>query len=207
MPIKHAVYILSIGSKVFPIFVSVPELKSMKNKVKLLREEKNMTQNELAEKSGLSLRTIQRIEAGNILKGHTLKTIAKTLETDSENLIFKNENPEIERAKLINLSALSGLIVPFGSIVLPLILTYKTKDHLNKEIGKQIVSVQIILSLLLSVIMIICPFVQKIFSVKVPLFIFPLIIILSLKLLIVIVNGISLNKKQELAIKLKNNFL
>lgn len=179
----------------------------MKNKVKLLREEKNMTQNELAEKCGLSLRTIQRIEAGNILKGHTLKTIAKTLETDSENLIFKNENPEIERAKLINLSALSGVIVPFGSIVLPLLLTYKTKDHLNKEIGKQIVSVQIILSLLLSVIMIICPFVQKIFSVKVPLFIFPLITILSLKLLIVIVNGISLNKKQELAIKLKNNFL
>lgn len=179
----------------------------MKNKVKLLREEKNMTQNELAEKSGLSLRTIQRIEAGNILKGYTLKTIAKTLETDSENLIFKNENPEIERAKLINLSALSGLIVPFGSIVLPLLLTYKTKDRLNKEIGKQIVSVQIILSLLLSVIMIICPFFQKIFSVKVPLFIFPLIAILSLKLLIVLVNGISLNKKQELAIKLKNNFL
>ena len=179
----------------------------MKNKVKLLREEKNMTQNELAEKSGLSLRTIQRIEAGNILKGHTLKTIAKTLETDSENLIFTNENPEIERAKLINLSALSGVIVPFGSIVLPLLLTYKTKDHLNKEIGKQIVSVQIILSLLLSVIMIICPFVQKIFSVKVPLFIFPLITILSLKLLIVIVNGISLNKKQELAIKLKTNIL
>ncbi|WP_347050660.1 helix-turn-helix domain-containing protein [Flavobacterium olei] len=179
----------------------------MKNKVKLLREEKNMTQNELAEKSGLSLRTIQRIEAGNILKGHTLKTIAKTLETDSENLIFTNENPEIERAKLINLSALSGLIVPFGSIILPLLLTYKTKDHLNKEIGKQIVSVQIILSLLLSVIMIICPFVQKIFSVKVPLFIFPLITILSLKLLIVIVNGISLNKKQELAIKLKTNIL
>lgn len=179
----------------------------MKNKVKILREEKNMTQNELAEKSGLSLRTIQRIEAGNILKGHTLKTIAKTLETDSENLIFKNENPEIERAKLINLSALSGLIVPFGSIILPLLLTYKTKDHLNKEIGKQIVSVQIILSLLLSVIMIICPFVQKIFSVKVPLFIFPLITILSLKLLILIVNGISLNKKQELAIKLKTNIL
>ncbi|WP_420828330.1 helix-turn-helix transcriptional regulator [Flavobacterium potami] len=42
----------------------------MKNKVKILREEKNMTQNELAEKSGLSLRTIQRIEVGNILKGN-----------------------------------------------------------------------------------------------------------------------------------------
>ena len=41
----------------------------MKNRIKILREEKNMTQNELAEKSGLSLRTIQRIEAGNIFEG------------------------------------------------------------------------------------------------------------------------------------------
>ena len=31
------------------------------NKVKILREQKNLTQSELAEKSGVSLRTIQRI--------------------------------------------------------------------------------------------------------------------------------------------------
>ncbi len=38
----------------------------MENRVKILREKMNMTQNELAEKSGLSLRTVQRIEAGSI---------------------------------------------------------------------------------------------------------------------------------------------
>lgn len=179
----------------------------MKNKVKFLREEKNMTQNELAEKSGLSLRTIQRIEAGNILKGFTLKTLAETLETNPENLIFKKESIQIERAKLINLSVLSGLIIPFGSIIFPLILTYKTKDETNKELGKQIASVQIVLSLVISLLMILSPFIQKIFTLKFPLFIIPLIAFLSLKLLIVILNGISLNQKQELAIKLKNNFL
>ncbi|WP_433765569.1 helix-turn-helix domain-containing protein [Flavobacterium ginsenosidimutans] len=179
----------------------------MKNKVKFLREEKNLTQNELAEKSGLSLRTIQRIEAGNILKGFTLKTIAEALETDPENLIFKKEIIEIERAKIINLSVLSGLIIPFGSIIFPLILTYKTKDSINKELGKQIVSVQIVLSLILSILMIASPFLQSAFTLKFPLFIVPLIAFLSLKLLIVIVNGISLNQKQELVIKLKNNFL
>lgn len=179
----------------------------MKNKVKFLREEKNLTQNELAEKSGLSLRTIQRIEAGNILKGFTLKTIAEALETDPENLIFKKENIEIERAKIINLSVLSGLIIPFGSVIFPLILTYKTKDSINKELGKQIVSVQIVLSLILSVLMIASPFLQSTFTLKFPLFIIPLIAILCLKLLIVILNGIGLNQKQELPIKLKNNFL
>ncbi|MDY0987151.1 helix-turn-helix domain-containing protein [Flavobacterium sp. CFBP9031] len=179
----------------------------MKNKVKFLREEKNMTQNELAEKSGLSLRTIQRIEAGNILKGFTLKTIAEALETNPENLIIKKENIQIERAKLINLSVLSGLIIPFGSVVLPLILTYKTQDSLNNEIGKQIVSLQIVLSLILSVLMIVSPFIQHLFTFKFPLFIIPLIAFLSIKFLIVILNGVSLNQKQELAIKLKNKFL
>jgi len=179
----------------------------MKNKVKLLREEKNMTQNELAEKSGLSLRTIQRIEAGNILKGFTLKTLAEALETNPENLIFKKESVQIERAKLINLSVLSGLIIPFGSIIFPLVLTYKTQDPINKEIGKQIVSLQIVLSLILSVLMIASPFIQKSFTFRFPLFIIPLITIFSLKLIIVILNGISLNQNQNLAIKLKNNFL
>jgi transcriptional regulator with XRE-family HTH domain len=179
----------------------------MKNKVKFLREEKNMTQNELAEKSGLSLRTIQRIEAGNILKGFTLKTIAVALETNPENLIIKKENIKIERAKLINLSVLSGLIIPFGSIIFPLVLTYKTQDAANKEIGKQIVSLQIVLSLILSVLMIVSPFIQRLFTFKFPLFIIPLIAFLSIKFLIVILNGVSLNQKQELAIKLKNKFL
>jgi transcriptional regulator with XRE-family HTH domain len=35
----------------------------MGNQVKALREKKNLTQNELAEKAKLSLRTVQRIEA------------------------------------------------------------------------------------------------------------------------------------------------
>lgn len=179
----------------------------MKNKVKFLREEKNMTQNELAEKSGLSLRTIQRIEAGNILKGFTLKTIAEALETNPKNLLIKKENIQIERAKLINLSVLSGLIIPFGSIIFPLVLTYKTQDAANKEIGKQIVSLQIVLSLILSVLMIVSPFIQRLFTFKFPLFIIPLIAFLSIKFVIVILNGVSLNQKQELAIKLKNKFL
>ncbi|MCM0664560.1 helix-turn-helix domain-containing protein [Flavobacterium tyrosinilyticum] len=179
----------------------------MKNKVKFLREEKNMTQNELAEKSGLSLRTIQRIEAGNILKGFTLKTIAEALETNPENVIIKKENIQVERAKLINLSVLSGLIIPFGSVFFPLVLTYKTQDAVNKEIGKQIVSLQIVLSLILSVLMIVSPFIQSLFTFKFPLFIIPLIAFLSIKFLIVILNGVSLNQKQELAIKLKNKFL
>ena len=54
----------------------------MKSIVQQLREERNLTQTELAKKSGLSLRTIQRIEAGNIPKGFTLNALAIVFETE-----------------------------------------------------------------------------------------------------------------------------
>lgn len=176
--------------------------------VRQLREEKKLTQSELAEKSGLSLRTIQRIEAGNIPKGFTLKTLAKSLETEPEKLFIKDEEDlNTDRAKLINLSALSGLIIPFGGIIFPLILILKTKDKKNKELGKNILSVQIILALVVSVSMIVSPFIQKMLSVEFPVFIIPLLLFIILKLFIIIKNGISLNRKNELSIKLKINFI
>lgn len=180
----------------------------MHSKVKILREQKNLTQTELAEKSGLSLRTIQRIESGQSLKGFTLKAIAQTLEIEPENLFSKEEeNFQIDRAKLINLSALSGLIIPFGGIIFPAILTYRTQDSVNRELGKSVIGVQIILAFVISVLLILSPFIQHWFSIQFPLFLVPLMAFIILKLWIVIKNGISLNQTNQLSIKLKNNFL
>ncbi|WP_159479076.1 helix-turn-helix domain-containing protein [Chryseobacterium sp. 18068] len=178
----------------------------MKNKVQLLREENRLTQKELAEKASLSLRTIQRIEAGNIPKGFTLKALAESLNTTPENLIEKEDN-NIERAKLINSSALFGLIIPFGGIIFPLIFTYKTQDVYNKQLGKNIVALQIILSVTMSLFLIASPFLQKELSIKFPVFLVVLITFLCLKLIVIIINGISLNKNKDLHTKLKFNFL
>lgn len=180
----------------------------MKSKVKVLRERKNMTQAELAERSGLSLRTVQRIEAGTVPKGFTLKAIAGILETEPGNLISADEEKfSVDRAKLINLSALLGLIIPFGGVIFPLILTYKTKDPVNKELGKNIVSIQIILAAAVSVLMIISPFIQKAIPVKIPLFLVFLIAFLCVKLFVIIRNGSCLNSRGDLCIKLKYSFL
>lgn len=180
----------------------------MQSKVKLVREQKNLTQTELAEKSGLSLRTIQRIESGQSLKGFTLKAIAQTLEIEPENLFSKEEeNIQIDRAKLINFSALAGLIIPFGGIIFPAILTYRTQDSVNRELGKSVIGVQIILAFVISVLLILSPFIQHWFSIQFPLFLVPLMAFIILKLWIVIKNGISLNQTNQLSIKLKNNFL
>lgn len=179
----------------------------MKNKIQLLREENRLTQKELAEKAGLSLRTIQRIEAGNTPKGFTLKALAESLNTTPENLIEKENNNNIERAKLINSSALFGLIIPFGGIIFPLIFTYKTQDVYNKQLGRNIVALQIILSVTMSLFLIASPFLQKGLSVKFPVFLIVLITFLFLKLLAIIINGIALNKKKDLHTNLKFNFL
>lgn len=178
----------------------------MKNKIQLLREKNRLTQKELAEKAGLSLRTIQRIEAGNIPKGFTLKALAESLNTTPENLIEK-EDKNIERAKLINSSALFGLIIPFGGIIFPLIFTYKTQDVYNKQLGRNIVALQIILSVTMSLFLIASPFLQKGLSVKFPVFLIVLITFLFLKLIAIIINGIALNKKKDLHTSLKFNFL
>ncbi|VXB06339.1 MULTISPECIES: helix-turn-helix transcriptional regulator [Chryseobacterium] len=178
----------------------------MKNKIQLLREKNRLTQKELAEKAGLSLRTIQRIEAGNIPKGFTLKALAESLNTTPENLIEKEDN-NIERAKLINSSALFGLIIPFGGIIFPLIFTYKTQDVYNKQLGRNIVALQIILSVTMSLFLIASPFLQKGLSVKFPVFLIVLITFLFLKLIAIIINGIALNEKKDLHTNLKFNFL
>jgi transcriptional regulator with XRE-family HTH domain len=56
------------------------------NKLLKYREKLNLTQEELAEKAGVSTRTIQRIEIGTEPKGHTLKVLAKALEISEDDL-------------------------------------------------------------------------------------------------------------------------
>ncbi len=180
----------------------------MENPIQHLREQQNLTQTELAEKSGLSLRTIQRVEAGTIPKGYTLKALAKALEIEPEKLLPNNEgSAAINRAKLINISALSFLILPFGNLIIPAILTYNTKDIKAKKLGKNVLSIQIIWTVILAVSIITAPFIQLAFAIKIPLFIIFLLLLFCINIIIIVKNSVSLNQKEELSISLKNNML
>ena len=179
----------------------------MKSKIQQLREQNNLTQSELAEKTGLSLRTIQRIEAGNTPKGFTLQALANVFETTPDKLQETEESSNVDRAKLINFSSLCGILIPYGGVLVPLFLTFKTKDTINKELGKSIVSVQIILAVGLSLALIASPFLQKGLTLSFPIFLLPLLVTIGLQLTLVIANGLSLNQKKDLPKKLKINFL
>ena len=180
---------------------------TMKNKFQTLREEKFLTQTELAEKSGLSLRTVQRVEAGNYPKGFTLKTLAAALAVDPESLLQEGStNEDASYAKIINLSCLLFLIIPFGNIIAPALLIRRTGEK-TKLIGKNILSIQIIWVVIICISMIVCPFVQYALSIKFPLFIMVFAILICVNVFIIIRNGVSLTQTYDLHIKLKHSIL
>ncbi len=126
------------------------------NTLKAYRKVKNYTQEELAKHSGISIRTIQRIEKGLTTgSSHTIKALAKALNIESSDLIITKQenaiNDDYQKVKLINFSILSVLLIPFGNIILPTILFIlnKSNKHVN-NLGRRILSIQILITFILS---------------------------------------------------------
>ncbi|NCT76712.1 MAG: helix-turn-helix domain-containing protein [Chitinophagaceae bacterium] len=120
------------------------------SKLTAQREKLHLTQEELAEKSGISVRTIQRIESGQEPKGFTRRALAKALEVEEsyfeENKIPETENQPTQRwNKIINLSALPFIWLPPLNILVPLALFF-WKRQIN-PITKKLLSIQIIWTL------------------------------------------------------------
>lgn len=127
------------------------------NNLLQIREQLKLTQEELAEKSGISVRTIQRIEAGQPPKGYTLKALMKALEVEEMDLInmtaVQMENSEtVKWNKIINLSALPLLLVPPFNVLVPLLLIYLKKQY--NIVNRQLISIQILATLVAIVLFI-----------------------------------------------------
>lgn len=60
-----------------------------------LREEKNLTQTELAYLSGISIKTISRIENGDeCIQYNSVKKLAEFLDTDVQTIMSNNKKKE-----------------------------------------------------------------------------------------------------------------
>lgn len=122
----------------------------------IYRRKKGLSQEQLAALSGVSARTIQRIEKGTV-EAHlaTLKILANCLEIDTE-LLLQAETSSVETtiipAKLLpvfHALALVGLFCPILNIVLPGFLWLFKRDELpayDRE-GKQVINFQLTMSL------------------------------------------------------------
>lgn len=172
------------------------------------REQLNLTQEQLAEKAKISVRTIQRLEAGVEPKGHTLEAISEALGVDKNELVVsqtKKEDINWTTIKLINISSLFLIFVPFANIVLPLVITYWKKAF--NPLTKQIISIQILWTLLFPLVILTGVFVGKIVDLNNHMV--PTVILLMLfgNAYIIIRNTIELDKQKKLYISLKFSIL
>ncbi|WP_299681654.1 helix-turn-helix domain-containing protein [uncultured Tenacibaculum sp.] len=177
------------------------------SKLLAYRKKFNLTQEELAEKSGISVRTIQRIEAGAPLKGHTLNAISKALNIDKENLNGqKNEESiNIKLIKLINLSSLPFVAIPLVNILIPFAIVYYKKEY--NRLTKEIISIQIFWTIISTILILLSPFANRLFSSEIRLTLPVMILLILINITIILVNTVGLDKHQKNYIKLKFNFL
>lgn len=185
--------------------------------LKQIREQQNLTQEELSEKSGISVRTIQRIEAGKLPKGYTLKTLSKTLgipesdflseetsgtiiESDAE-IVLENTEINYSKIKLINLSSILFVVLPPLNILAPLLLSHLFKQ--KNELTKQIISVQILWTILAPIV-----FLLGIFLKLGSGFTLVLLITIALSNIgIILLNTSEIDKKNKLRLKLNFSIL
>jgi hypothetical protein len=194
------------------------------SELKKIREKQNLTQEELAEKSGLSVRTIQRIEAGTEPKGYTLKTLASSLDVSENDLLTPIipieesviENPIVEEPvstienepienltliKIINLSSLPLCWFPIANFLPPLSIMLISKQ--KSPLVKQIISLQIILAVIAPIIFMLVVML-KLGKESVMVTIITLILA---DIYIILRNAYQLDKKQSLYYKLNFSIL
>ena len=117
-------------------------------KIQELRKEKGMTQEDLAEKTGLSVRTIQRIESGDVdPRSYTLNQIAEALGVEIGDLTKEecpgpNQPGDSETRKWLTFLHLSGLFV---LLIPPLIIWILKRDDILEmnEQAKDVLNFQI----------------------------------------------------------------
>lgn len=115
-------------------------------RIKELRNRKGFSQEELSAKSGLSLRTIQRIENGETEpRGDSLKRLSAAFNVNPDDLIDWTVLEDSGFLTSLNLSALSFLVFPVLGIIVPLIIWISRKDKVRNlnGIAKDVLNFQI----------------------------------------------------------------
>lgn len=125
------------------------------NRVKELRKSKGFSQEELAEKSGLNTRTIQRIENGsNEPRGDSLSRLASVLGVSPDSLFDFTYKEDKGFILLMHLSSLSFIFFPLLGLIVPLLLWFSKRDVVKhaKTVGQKIVNFQLTWFLLFIVV-------------------------------------------------------
>ncbi|WP_339841389.1 helix-turn-helix domain-containing protein [uncultured Maribacter sp.] len=129
-------------------------MENIGQKIVELRKSKGYTQEDLAEKAKVNLRTIQRIENDeNKPSGNTLKLISEALDSLPEKIIDYGKKEDLKLLVLMHLSVVTYLVIPIGNILIPLIFWISKKDKIIKldEKGTSLLNFQIIWTILTTI--------------------------------------------------------
>ncbi|MEM9546320.1 MAG: serine hydrolase [Bacteroidota bacterium] len=128
---------------------------SVGNNLIYQRKLKGLTQQELAEKTQVTVRTIQRIEKGDVNPHlQTIKLLAGALDIEVDDLLMlenpKEENIQKKWLLLLHSSPFLGFVIPLANILIPLFLwIHKREDNLIYDShGRSIINFQITMSIL-----------------------------------------------------------
>lgn len=152
------------------------EIEDMSSRLKKHRRLRNLSQEELAELSGLSIRTIQRLERSeSVGSAYTLRTLAAALQLSPDELTGQTpqhtapHDTTLNYRILLTWSALAGIVVPLANILLPAILLWRQRQNPQiKEWGKKMVSFQIIQTLITLFMMLAIPLLLTAIVVGMP---------------------------------------
>lgn len=178
------------------------------SKLLVIRQKLNLTQEELSEKSGISVRTIQRIEAGTSPKGYTLKSLAKGLGIPEDELLEKEEVASVDDTtwlKWINISALPFMIFPPLNVIAPLLLMFAKKQF--TPVTKKIVTIQIVWSLIAGVLILAIMMLNDMFAIRGNYMKLVPLLWLLVNAFIILRNAAAIAKNQTLSIYLKFSLL
>jgi transcriptional regulator with XRE-family HTH domain len=139
----------------------------------LLRKSRGLTQEELAEVCGLSLRAVQRIEAGETSpRPYTIRVIAQALGVPVDDLANNTgrlshtvpEENKLSELGVVNFSAMSGLIIPFANVFVPILLAKRYGNLKREPQFKRIISFQAFWSLVTVLAIVLTPLLIKLFT-------------------------------------------
>ena len=125
-------------------------------KIVHFRKLKGITQETLAELTGLNVRTVQRIEAGEVdPRLYTLKSIADALQVNIEELLPDPTQHELNQLVVLHITPIGFFLFPvIGNVLLPFIFWMLKREEINgvNKHGKDILNGQLTYSILISLL-------------------------------------------------------
>ncbi len=123
----------------------MPE-QNLGKKLKNLRNKQGISQEYLAEESGLNIRTIQRIEKGETTpNGDTCRKLSDALKVSPNELMDWTVIEDNDFLKKLNLSALTFVFFPLLGILVPALMWVSKKDKVKDidKVAKKIINFEI----------------------------------------------------------------